>query len=92
MMSFELFRLLKVKKSISYVHFSTFFLLKYIIGDKLHHFMRKKVKYFASNYGIITALKIKLCKKSFLSFMVILISLYICFCFFGFFYFLFILK
>ena len=34
------------------------------MGDKFHHFMKKKIKYFASNYGILTGIKIKLCKKS----------------------------
>ena len=40
-----------------------FFLLKYNLCDKLHHFMKKK-QYLVSNYGIITGFKIKLCKKS----------------------------
>ena len=30
------------KKSAFYVYFYIFFLLKYIMCDKLHHFMRKK--------------------------------------------------
>ena len=32
------------------------------MGDKFHHFI--KIRYFASNYGILTGIKIKLCKKS----------------------------
>ena len=39
-----------------------FFLLKKIKCDKLHHSTKKKIKYFASNHGIITGIKIKLCK------------------------------
>ena len=38
-----------------------FFLLKLIKCDKLLHFM-KKIKYFASNYGVILDIKIELCK------------------------------
>ena len=34
-----------LKKSIFNIYFYTFFLLKYIMGDKLHHFM-KKIKDF----------------------------------------------
>ena len=33
------------------------------MGGKLNHFM-KKYKYFASNCGTVTGIKIKLCKKS----------------------------
>ena len=63
MTSFELFRLLKFK-NIYIIYISLyFFLLKYIICDKTHHFM-KKIIYFASNYGKITGIIIKLCKKS----------------------------
>ena len=65
MTSFESFRILNLKKNISillYI-FILFFLLKQFECDKLHHFM-KKSKQFASNYGIITGIKIKLCKKS----------------------------
>ena len=64
MTSFELFKLLKLKKSCILHIFSYFFLLKYNLCDKLHHFMKKKIKYLVSNYGIITGFKIKLCKKS----------------------------
>ena len=39
------------------------FFLKYIMCDKTHHFMGKN-KYFTSDYGIITGIIIKLCKKS----------------------------
>ena len=31
--------------------------------DNLHHFM-KKISNFATNYGLVTGIKIKLCKKS----------------------------
>ena len=62
MTSFELFRLLKFnKKSIFYIYFHTFFSLNrlsvtsYIISCK-------RIIFFASNYGIITDIKIKLCK------------------------------
>ena len=42
MTSFELFRLLKLKKNLYYIYiFLYFFLLEYIMGDKLHHFMKK---------------------------------------------------
>ena len=64
MTSFELFRLLKLKKIYFIYIFLYFFLLKYIMDDKLPHFMKKKSKTFASNSGIITSMKIKLCKKS----------------------------
>ena len=63
MMSFELFKLLKFKTNLYFTYIVLLFLLKYIMCDKLHHFM-KKIKYFASNY-CITGFKIKLCKKSF---------------------------
>ena len=64
MTSFELFRLLKLKKKSTFcIYFYSFFLLKYIMCDKVHHFM-KKFKYFASKYDIISGIKIKLCKKS----------------------------
>ena len=64
MTSFELFQLLKFEKIyISYI-FLYFFLLKYIICGKLHQFMKKKIKYFASNYGIKTSAIIKLYKNS----------------------------
>ena len=48
-------------KSTFYFYF-IFFSQKYIMGEELHHFMKKK--YFASDEGIITGIKIKLCKKS----------------------------
>ena len=58
MTSFELFGLLKFEKIfISYIFLYFFLLLKYIICDKLHQFM-KKIQYFASNYGIITSVMI----------------------------------
>ena len=41
MTSFELFKLLKLKKSCILHIFSYFFLLKYNLCDKLHHFMKK---------------------------------------------------
>ena len=42
MASFELFRLLKLKKYLYFIYiFLYFFLLKYIMCDKLHHFMEK---------------------------------------------------
>ena len=64
MTSFESFRLSQLKNIyIIYIYFLYFF-LKYIMVDKLHHFM-KKIRYFASNYGILTGIKIKLCTKSF---------------------------
>ena len=63
MTSFESFRILNLKKYLHFYIFLYFFLLKYFECDKLHHFM-KKSKHFASNYGIITGIKIKLCKKS----------------------------
>ena len=63
MTSFESFRLLKLKKIYILYIFSYFFLLKYIMGDKLNHFI-KKIRYFASNYGKLTSIKIKLCKKN----------------------------
>ena len=63
MTSFELFKLLKFKKICILHIFLYFFLLKYNLCDKLHHFM-KKIQYLVSNYGKITGFKIKLCKKS----------------------------
>ena len=63
MTSFELFKLLKFGKSTFHIYFSTFFLLKYIICDKLHQII-KKIKYFATNYGMISSVIIKLSKKS----------------------------
>ena len=63
MTSFESFRLIKLLKIYFLFLFLYLFLVKYIMGDMLHHFM-KKSKYFASNYGKITGIKIKLCKKS----------------------------
>ena len=66
MTSFELFELLKFnfkKIYILYIYFYALFLLNNIMRGKLHHFM-KHFEYFASNYGIITGIKIKLCKKS----------------------------
>ena len=65
MTSFELFRILKFKKNLYFIYIFIIFLLKYIMGDKLHLFMKNiQIKYFASNYGIITGIKIKLCKGS----------------------------
>ena len=64
MTSFELFRLLKIKNIyILYIYILYFFLLKCIMCDKTHLFM-EEIKCFASNYGIITGIIIKLCKKS----------------------------
>ena len=63
MTSFELFKLLKFKNICFIYIFLNFFLLKYIMCDKLHHFMKKN-QYLASNYGIIIGFKIELCKKS----------------------------
>ena len=64
MTSFELLKLLKFeKKSTFQIYFYTFSPEISITCDKLHQFM-KKVKYFASNYGIITSVIVKLCKKS----------------------------
>ena len=57
MTSFELFKLLKLKKICILHTFLYFFLLNYIMSDKLHHFI-KKIKYFASYYGITTGFKI----------------------------------
>ena len=67
MTSFELFRLLKFNKNLYFIYFfHIFFLLKWLKCDKLHHYM-KNIIYFASNYGIRTAIKIKLsnlkCRK-----------------------------
>ena len=64
MTSFELFKLLKFQKICISQIFLYFFLLKYNLWDKLHNFMKKKIQYLVSNYGIITGFKIKLCKKS----------------------------
>ena len=33
------------------------------MGEELHHFI-KKIKYFASSYGIITGFKIKFIRKA----------------------------
>ena len=63
MTSIELFKLLKFKKICILHIFLYFFLQKYNLCDKLHHFM-KKIQYLVSNYGKITGFKIKLCKKS----------------------------
>ena len=53
MTSFGLFRSLKkIKKSTFYMYFYTFFLLKYIMGEELHHFMNK-IQIFVPNIGII---------------------------------------
>ena len=57
MTSFEFFRLLQFKTILHFIYIFIFFLLKYIMGDKLHHFM-KKIRYFASNYGLLTGIKI----------------------------------
>ena len=63
MTSFEFFKLLKFKKKLHFTYiFLYFFLLKYYLCDKLHHFM-KKIQCLLSNYGIITGFKIKLCKN-----------------------------
>ena len=61
MTSFELFRLLKFHKNLYFIHMSILFSPKIDKCDKLHHFMQKII-FFASNYGIITDIKIKLCK------------------------------
>ena len=63
MTSFGLFRLLKLKKIYIIYTYLYFFLLKCILGDKLHDCM-KKIKDLTSNYGIIISIKIKLYKKS----------------------------
>ena len=42
MTSFELFKLLKLKKKLHFTYSFIFFLMKYIVCDKLHHFMKKK--------------------------------------------------
>ena len=44
--------------------FLYFFPLKLIKCDKSHHFMKKNLKYFTSNYGIMTDIEIKLCEQS----------------------------
>ena len=63
MTSFELFQLFKFEKIyISYI-FLYFCLLKYIICDKLHQFI-KKIQIFYIKFGIIANVIIKLCKKS----------------------------
>ena len=63
MTSFELFKLLKFKKNLHFTYILYFFLLKYIMFDKLHHFMKKNqifcIKLWYNNW-----FKIKLCKKS----------------------------
>ena len=42
MTSIELFRLLKFKKkALFHIYFYTFVFLKYIMGEELHHFMKK---------------------------------------------------
>ena len=66
MTSFELFQLLNFKKKnlhFIYIYF-ILFPMKSVTDVKLNHFMKKKIKYFAPNYGIITGIKLKLCKKS----------------------------
>ena len=60
MTSFELFRLLEFNKNLYFIY-SYFFLLRQIKCVELHHFM-KKIIYFASIYGRISDIKIKLCK------------------------------
>ena len=64
MTSFELFRYRIYKSIITKIYtcifFFILFLLKYIMSDKLNHFMKKKIKYFAPNYGTITGIKIEL--------------------------------
>ena len=61
MTSFELFRLLKFNKNLYFVYIFILFSAKMIKCDKLHHIMQKIIC-FASNYSIITDIKIKLCK------------------------------
>ena len=56
MTSFELLRLLKFIKS---KHFIYIFIH---CPPKIASFDEKIIKYFASNHGIITGIKIKLCK------------------------------
>ena len=63
MTSFELFKLLKFEKIYMSYIFLYFFLLKNIICDKLHQFM-KKIQILCIKYGKITSVIIKLCKKS----------------------------
>ena len=63
MTSFELFKLLKLKKSCILHIFSYFFLLKYNLCDKLQYFMKKN-HIFSIKLWQITGFKIKLCKKS----------------------------
>ena len=64
MTSFELFNYQNINNIYMLNIFLYCFLLKYIMRDKTNHFLEKKIKYFASNYGIITSIIIKLCKKS----------------------------
>ena len=62
MTSFELFRLLKFNKNLYFIYIFTLFSPNIDFKcDKLHHFMQKFI-FLASNYGIITGIKIKLCK------------------------------
>ena len=70
MTSFELLKFKKTynspKKSTFYIYIFILFPLEiYIMCDKLDHFMKKKIKYFESNYGMISGINIKLCKKSY---------------------------
>ena len=46
MTSFELFRLLKLKKIYIIHTYLYFFLLKCILGDKLHQFMKKIQRFY----------------------------------------------
>ena len=56
MTSFDSFRLLKFNKNLDFIYiFILFCVTSYIISSK-------KIVFFASNYGIITNIKIKLCK------------------------------
>ena len=61
MTSFELFRLLKFDKNLYFIYIFILFAPKIDYCDKLHHFMQKN-QIVASNYGVITDIKIKLCK------------------------------
>ena len=62
MTSFELFRLSKFNKNLYFIHMFILFSPKIDKCDKLQHFMQKNHIFFASNYGILTDIKIKLCK------------------------------
>ena len=62
MTSFELFRSLKFNKNLDLIYIFIVFSPKIDYVRQVTSFHAKKKRIFASNYGIIKNIKIKLCK------------------------------